>query len=487
MINVVSVRVGSKYGPEYVDTLHDMLQRNLSTVDVSHWCITDDPDSLPRGVNPIPHNPDLPGWWQKVFLFSEAMPWAEGERVVYFDLDVCITGRLEDFADHKGIMRDAGWPCYNSSVMSWDHGEHREAWERFDPSTMDKPGRVVPAECLPVGQVNGGDQEWLTEVGGWNYLPDDWCVSYKFGGAKDWPPNGSKVVVFHGDPKPADITDGWVPNVWKLNGYTSLPIMGGCNTTREAILENIRTNCQRDLPWFTGFGDQSVAAAIVCGGPSMRDSLEDIKAQKRRGAKIVTVNNALRFLLENNVTPDVHIMLDARPENVEFVRAAPSTVRYLIASQCHPSVLDALAGKDVVVWHNAFGDNAELREALDHWWEEGPDQKPCILVPGGGTVGLRALWLAQLSGYRKIHVYGMDSCYHGEAHHAYAQPLNDGESLLTVTMGTKTYSCARWMARQATEFQTAYGELAAHGVQLWVHGKGLIPDIAKGLRLDKAA
>jgi uncharacterized Rossmann fold enzyme len=486
MIHVVSVRVGTKYGPEYVAILHDMVARNMSTIDQTHWCLTDDPDSLPEGVNPIPARPDLPGWWQKVYLFSKDMPWTRGDRVVFFDLDVCITGRLEDFAERKGIMRDAGWPCYNSSVMSWDHGEHREIWSWFDPAIMTRAGSIVPAELLPKGQINGADQEWMTEVGGWDYLPADWCVSYKFGGAIDWPPSGCKVVVLHGDPKPHEITEGWVPNVWKLNGYTSLPAMRGCNTTVDARMANVRANSLRDLPWFTGFREREQVVAVVCGGPSTAECLPDIRAQRRRGAKIVTVNNAMAFLLKHGIKPDVHVMLDARAENAEFVKDAPEGVRYLIASQCHPDVFDALKDREVIVWHNGFGDNEEMREALDPWWE-GENQRPCVLVPGGTTVGLRALWLCQFSGYRKIHVYGMDSCYHEDVHHAYPQPLNDGESLLDVTMGDKVYRCAKWMARQATEFQAAHGELAALGVQLWVHGRGLIPDIARNFRLARAA
>jgi hypothetical protein len=213
------------------------------------------------------------------------------------------------------------------------------------------------------------------------------CVSYRRS-AIDWPPSESRVVYFNGEPKPADIKSGWVCDVWKLNGFTSLPEMRGVNVEHDALWANIAANAKRDLPWFTGFRERGEPVAIVCGGPSMKDSLADIRAQRRRGAKIVTVNNAMRFLMEHGITPDVHVMLDARPANAAFVQNAPQGVKYLIASQCHPSVFDALEGRDVVLWHSAFGDNAQFREVLDPWWS-GPNQKPVVLVPGGGTVGLR--------------------------------------------------------------------------------------------------
>lgn len=476
MIHFVSVRVGQKYGPEYTAVLHDMVARNLSKTEHAHWQITDDPASLPEGVNPIPHDPELPGWWQKVRLFSADMPWGPGERVFYLDLDVCVTGRLEDLVERKGIMRDTLWPCFNSSVMVWDHGEHRAVWESFDPGDIDLPGRKVPRECLPAGQINGGDQEWITEAApDFPTLPADWCVSYR--DAKAWPPSQSKVVVFHGDPKPADVTTGWVPNVWKIGGYTSLPEMNGVNVDNSVILANIRSAISRDLDWFSGFGARERAAVICAPGPSLRDALPDIRAQKRMGGRIISLNNALGFLVANGITPDAHVMLDARPENVAFVADAPETTTYFLASQCAPELFDALADREVVIWHSHIGpDIEEIVEpfACTH---------PILLVPGGGTVGLRALNLAFYSGYRKIHVYGMDGSYADDGeHHVTAQALNDGETTVQVVLGDAQYRCSLWMARQAEEFQSQYRSLRRQGAAVFLHGRGLLPDMARMLR-----
>lgn len=499
-VNFVTVNVGGYYPMEYVAILRDMVLRNSTKLEhpCAWWCITDRPDELPEGVNPIPADPNLPGYWVKVQLFSPDMPWAEGDRCVYFDDDVCITGRLEDLVERKGMPRDPGWPCLQSSLMIWDHGEHRDAWDRFTPEIMSRsPGPIVPAELLAKGMLNGGDQEYFTEIGGWDVLPAEWCVSYRWQ-AKAWPPSGSKVVQFHGRPKNHEITSGWVPNVWKLGGWTALPVMKGVNTTEDERLANVRVNVNRELPWFTGFRDEGKTVAIVCGAPSMRDSLPEIRAQKRRGVRIVSVNNAWRFLVENGVTPDVHIMLDARPENAEFVRGMPKSVRLLLASQCHPDVFDAAEaeGLEVVVWHNRWdGGEEALRDILAPWWK-GPNQKPIVGVPGGCTVGLRALWLATFSGFRTIHLYGIDSSYADDgSHHAYAQPLNDRETVIPVVRGEKTYQCALWMVRQAAEFQETWRDLLNYRdndgkpapVTVHVHGRGLIPDIARALRDEARA
>ncbi|MDB5441097.1 MAG: hypothetical protein JWM33_3524 [Caulobacteraceae bacterium] len=462
-INIISVRVGSKYAPAYVAILHDMAARNLSTLPQRHWCLTDDPDSLPDGVTAIPAHPDLIGWWQKPYLFSADMPFEAGARILYLDLDVAITGRLEEFAETKGIIRDWNHGWFNSSVMCWDHGEHRAIWERLDPENA--PTRI-------------GDQEWISDMApDFPVLPADWCVSYRRS-AVEWPPADSKVVVFHGEPKPHELTDGWTPQVWRIGGYTSLPRMTGANVEADTLMAQVVANSARDLPWFTGFGDQGRACVVVCGGPSLKDQLPAIRAHRQGGARIVSTNNALRFLLEHGIRPQAHVMLDGRAENANFVKDAPAGVRYFIASQCHPDLFEALSGRDVVVWHNAVGDGAPLRQALAPWW----DERPIVMVPGGCTVGLRALHLAWLSGYRRIHVYGMDGSYSGEAHHAYPQDLNDGEATLKVVMGGKPYRCARWMVRQAEDFRNDYNFLTRQGVRISVHGEGLIPDMARRLR-----
>ena len=497
-VNFVCVNVGTKYPMKYVEVLQNMIMRNSTNLEqaCAMWCLTDRPDELPAGVYPIAAPDGLPGWWAKLALFSPEMPWTVGDRCVYLDLDVCVTGRLEELVETPGISEDVGWPCYNSSVMVWNHGDHREAWTRFTPDIMTRsPGPLIAPDILPAGVPNGGDQEWLTEVGGWDLLPRGWAVSYRWQ-SKEWPPTGAKVVQFHGATKPHEVLTGWVPNVWKVNGFTSLPEWKGVNTTHDQRLDNVKSAIQRDLPWFTGFKDEGKTCVVVGGAPSMKDYLGEIRAHRKRGARIVTVNNAWRTLVDAGIMPDVHVMLDARPQNAEFVKGAPKSIRFVLASQCHPDVFDALAEHEVVIWHSGTGDNLAMQEVLKPWWDEGPNQRPCILIPGGSTVGLRCMWLATYSGFRTLHMYGVDSSYSdtGE-HHAYAQTLNDGETVLEVVRGEKTYRCAPWMCRQAGEFQESWNDLRNYTdefgqpspVTVHVHGVGLLPDIARDLRAEARA
>jgi hypothetical protein len=139
----------------------------------------------------------------------------------------------------------------------------------------------------------------------------------------------------------------------------------------------------------------------------------------------------------------------------------------------------------VILWHNAIGDGTALQDAI------GETDRPLVPVPGGCTVGLRAFWLARGSGFTKLHVYGMDGSYSGGEHHAYPQALNDQDTTIDVVLNGKHYTCAKWMARQANDFQRMWPEITRErqvggdtikGMSIWIHGTGLIPDMAALLK-----
>lgn len=270
----------------------------------------------------------------------------------------------------------------------------------------------------------------------------------------------------------------WVLDVWKPGGFTSLPEMKGVNVANEALWANILANVERPLDWFTGDLPHKQTAVLVCGGPSLKHGISAIKDHKRRGAKVISVNNTLTYLLSHGIVPDCHVMLDARQENAEFVRSAPLSTRYFIASQCHPDVFEALADRNVSIWHNAVDGGHVERIVREHETRE----RPMVMVPGGGTVGLRAMFLLWMSGYRKLHIYGMDGSYTEGQHHAYPQALNDGEDVLDVVLNGKHYACSKWQARQGEEFQQHWVALHGYGMAIHTHGSGLIPDMAKLLK-----
>jgi len=230
MISVLCVRFGTKYGPEYVERLRNMVARHI-TQPYKFICLTDDPTPI-TGVDLIvqPGAGYARPWWHKVHMFDPGLG-LEG-RILYFDLDVVIHNNIDklvNFPDQefRGI-RDfnrkyhKNWNQLNSSVMSWPAGLHADIYNEFKRD----PRRA---------QQLHGDQDWIWQLGRnrIKFWPDEWIMSYKweirdrseilfhhqkriFREVRNPPiPDDCSVCVFHGDPKPEDIKDPFVVDNWR--------------------------------------------------------------------------------------------------------------------------------------------------------------------------------------------------------------------------------------------------------------------------------
>jgi hypothetical protein len=82
-------------------------------------------------------------------------------------------------------------------------------------------------------------------------------------------------------------------------------------------------------------------------------------------------------------------------------------------------------------------------------------------------------------GFRNIEIFGWDSCLRDDAHHAYAQPENDSETVIEVSCGGRTFKCHTWMAMQASEVQDMVNQMYGRidDLNICVRGDGLIAHI----------
>jgi hypothetical protein len=229
-IVVLCVRYGKKYNKSYVERLRNMVKKYL-TLPYEFVCLTDDPEPI-SGVRLIyqPASSYTKLWWHKVHMFDPTLP-IKG-RILYFDLDVIICNNINKLVENlksefMGI-RDfnrkfhPNWKYLNSSVMSWNHGEQFEIWNKFRKD-------VKTATKLH------GDQDWIFQCArsSIKFWPIEWILSYKWeirskddlilkngvrsfrDVAKVKVPQDCSVVVFHGDPKPEDIKDPFVVDNWR--------------------------------------------------------------------------------------------------------------------------------------------------------------------------------------------------------------------------------------------------------------------------------
>lgn len=470
IVNIVCINQGNYQGEgvKYVNLLHDMVRRNLpQTVEGRFTCFHDGDTTAGynEGITTRRLPSSLKGWWSKLWLFS-GVPFPAGERIVYFDLDVCITGALDDIIKYSGefaILTDFEHPeIFNSSVMLWRSGFGHHIWDGWNMA-----GRP---------EMAGGDQMVIwhqhRKADRLQTLFPRAFVSYKQA-ARLSIPEGAKVVCFHGQPKPAAIRDGWVPRVWREGGISVFDLKLSGNLEASEVLKNIRYALASKTP-FIGrpVPAHARAAIIIGGGPSINNAhiIEEIRSRWQAGAAVVALNNAWRWLNKHHIYADYHVLLDARDENAVYVPPDVSTMQRLYSAQCSRIVQDLSPARKTKLWLPFYPGLPE-HLALDNI--EG------AFFGGGSTVGMMALSLFYHLGFREVHLFGYDSSYAAGAHHAYEQPGNAADTKITVDFQGQKYVTTPWMVAQVNEFRELAANLVNnYGMEIQVHGRGLLCDIA---------
>ncbi|MFP7571611.1 glycosyl transferase [Marivita sp. S2033] len=229
---VACIKWGTPFGPEYVNRLYSGVRRNLACP-VRFVCMTEDA----RGLHPDIEVIDLAvepfaepmgealkvanrqGAMRKVSLFRRGViPDLQGP-VLGFDLDVVITGGLDELLDlapgdvvmrHDWVEARKGRPTGHGSVFRFDPAVHGFL---YDDLAAQPYGEVEAAR--------GSEQRYTShkamENGVFTYIPEDWVVSFKYD-CNPFPrnylhearlPERAKVVCFHGRPKMPEAIAGY--------------------------------------------------------------------------------------------------------------------------------------------------------------------------------------------------------------------------------------------------------------------------------------
>ena len=250
----------------------------------------------------------------------------------------------------------------------------------------------------------------------------------------------------------------------------SIKVEARVNISDEIVVEQVRQNVRRQLPQAMPYAEQDSELILACGGPSLESEFSRLRDLREEGAKLVSMNGTHDWLLERGLKPSAFVMIDGRPENVKFVRNPQRETKYYIASQCHPSVLDALEGYDVYLFHSILSldkEGAHAEAIREYYFGR------AMPVTGASTVATRAMVLFSLMGFRYFHVFGFDSCWLTGKHHAYTQVENDADPSIPVWCGGKWWECSPFHIAQADEFQQMVRVLGDR-FEMQIYGEGLI-------------
>jgi hypothetical protein len=227
---------GTAYSWDYVERLYSMLIAN-SNRKIRMHVFTEPERAVPSYMikHVLEEWPGISGpkksWWYKMQMFdSNYIP----GRVFYLDLDTVVVGNIDwiwelndDYfwaiRDFKYLWRP-GWHGLNSSVMSWNTTKYDWIWRAFRKQ-----------DVVLLSKKYHGDQDYLDTV-----LTDKQLRFITDGVAKSWrwqcldggmdmksrqyrsPGSGTslapdtKIVVFHGHPKPHEVVDPLISQLWKL-------------------------------------------------------------------------------------------------------------------------------------------------------------------------------------------------------------------------------------------------------------------------------
>jgi hypothetical protein len=225
-----------------------------------------------------------------------------------------------------------------------------------------------------------------------------------------------------------------------------------------AVRMNI-DRCLRESYRGVPYDSVNGGSLAICGnGPSL-------KTCELPSGPCVALNGALQVLVERGIEPKYAICYDPSKENAEFFKKAPKKTVYFIGSRCDRAVFDALKNRDVRVFH--VYDSPEM-EAVQQ------GVLKTRMVPGGSTVGLKALPLLAAIGYDHFELYGYDSCLSesGE-HHATRQEWNDGQEVHDIEVGNRQFRATTWMAAQAQEALDQFDEQKLI-YTVNIHGDGML-------------
>ena len=234
LVNVICMKWGKLYGPEYVNHLRAGVARHLARPH-RFVCFTDDANGLSADVQALPlPELGLPAGqrdrrWQKLAVFREHLSDLSGPTL-FLDLDLVVVDALDPFFDLQGrffIIRDDDLfrrkplrrlnaerdsflhSVGNSSVFRFEIGAQRYILDAYVTDPVAAAANYEISQQFQSAQLAAHDDL--------HYWPSDWCVSFK----NDCVPRhlrsylndpavpaGARIVVFAGEPKMSEVLAG---------------------------------------------------------------------------------------------------------------------------------------------------------------------------------------------------------------------------------------------------------------------------------------
>lgn len=227
IVNIISILWGTAYTEEDVNNLYSMIKRNTSLPIAFHLFSN---EALPHLHGDIIRHPEASmkiapehnryAYRKEAGLCDDTLGGLTGQRVFFFDLDVLIMDNLDDLFTYP---EGDGFYIINDWNTRGDHVGQATCYS-FVVGTLGFVRAAFEADPEPIIRKYGtASQEYLSAMviqrfGKLNFWPDEWFRSFRFHClpfaflrhflTPSRPPQGTKVLAFHGHPDIQDALAG---------------------------------------------------------------------------------------------------------------------------------------------------------------------------------------------------------------------------------------------------------------------------------------
>lgn len=218
---IVVVKWGTRFGPEYVNRMYAMAARNI-TGPFKLVCLTDDPSGLRPEVvaQPLPElgcewPKNSPGKWRKLVLWGAEVPGLEPGPALFVDLDSAIVGNIDGYFEYghpDDVILARNWAkplqrLGQTSVFRYPVGRNPQILANFRADPQGVADRCHFEQHYITESVPGGIKLW----------PEHWTRHFRLHCLPQFPlryfkvarlPKDAKIVTFPGGPNPGEVIDG---------------------------------------------------------------------------------------------------------------------------------------------------------------------------------------------------------------------------------------------------------------------------------------
>lgn len=248
---------------------------------------------------------------------------------------------------------------------------------------------------------------------------------------------------------------------------------------RHTCMPRLRYARKQKIPHIPELLPHDGKMAIVGAGPSVKQFLPEIaKFRESEYDNIMSINAAHNWLIENGITPRIHVISEFDVDDVTLSLGGPPhpDVVYYIGSTCHPNIFRQLANHKRVLFH-VFMPMQGYQEAISRLFHRE------FMITSGFSTFFKSLAIAAVLGFRHFDLFGVDSSF-DESSHLEGYKIANIEPRLTIWAADqwgkhlRKFTTQGGLAFQAKEF-LEFCKFNQSGIKLRVHGDSLLQYLHK--------